>query len=464
MPDLRAVVDPPHILHQEVDHRALRADFDRQKAFRVVAVNSSGVNIVHISHHPVLHFREVEPFAERPRHLRPVVDEAEVLPARLHRRRPDRFGFLRQTVEFAEQRRAPGQLHLAVGDLADRFRRTESDFREVFANPPLTGEELRRRVAPLGERAVVVVAGHRRRVVARLLPVAVGPGGEAEVGAAAEHVEVQRGPGSQHRIQFFGNVFRVAGVMLLTPVVEPAVPEFHAEIRPLRAELAAVGEGFHRAAAEIERLEAFRDRSAQNHPVLRPVRGEQRNVDPVIEKLLADMLKIRFVVAVAAVFILDLHHDDRAARRAQVLFHPRQHFIEVAVVGGEKGRIHAAEFNSRLDREPGRQPAVVPLRTDVRAGADDGVHPRLVHLVEKRLQVEYPGKVELTRLRLVQIVAEIGLDRVEPHHLRLGDAVRPLRGMNPKIVDGSGKNPGRNPVQPDRPGADFDLLHEISCY
>jgi len=162
------------------------------------------------------------------------------------------------------------------------------------------------------------------------------------------------------------------------------------------------------------------------------------------------MPEIGFVVAVTAVFVFDLQHDDRAARRVQVLFHERQNRVQISVVRGEESGVHAAELDAGPGGEPGRQPAVLPLGADVRAGTDDRIESGPVDFVEKRFEVQHAGEVELPRFRFVQIVTDIGFDRVEAHHLRFGDAVAPLLGTDAEIVDGSRDDLRRLSGDPDR--------------
>ncbi|MNT75108.1 hypothetical protein D3C72_2139770 [compost metagenome] len=49
---------------------------------------------------------------------------------------------------------------------------------------------------------------------------------EAEVRSAVEHIEINRRIGFKHLIQRFGHFGYVARMMLLAPMIEPAVPKF----------------------------------------------------------------------------------------------------------------------------------------------------------------------------------------------------------------------------------------------
>ena len=170
------------------------------------------------------------------------------------------------------------------------------------------------------------------------------------------------------------------------------------------------------------------------------------------------MFQIVPVLAVTAVFILNLHHDHRPARRIQMLLHHRQHLVQIAVVRFEERGVGAAEIDPRLHRKPRRQAAVLPLGADIRAGPDDRI-PGAVNLIEKTFEVEHAGKIEFPLVRFMQIVAQIGFDRIEPHHLRLFDPVAPQLGMYAKIVDRAGDHLHRLAVDPDCPAGNFNFSH-----
>ena len=57
----------------------------------------------------------------------------------------------------------------------------------------------------------------------------------------------------------------------------------------------------------------------------------------------------------------------------------------------------------------------------------------------------------------MQIVADVSLNGIEPHHLCLGDPVAPLVRMNTEIMDRSGNNPGRSAVNIDRTIGNVDF-------
>ena len=99
-------------------------------------------------------------------------------------------------------------------------------------------EELVGRPAGLVEGSVVVVRRHVRLVRALV----VGAVREAEVRAAVEHVDVDRRTRRQQRVQLACRLLDRGRVVVLAPVVEPAVPELGAHQGPRRLVPAQGGE------------------------------------------------------------------------------------------------------------------------------------------------------------------------------------------------------------------------------
>jgi hypothetical protein len=64
-----------------------------------------------------------------------------------------------------------------------------------------------------------------------VLGIVVGAGVEAETCAAVSHVEVDRSTACEHRVEDLRRVVGVARVVFEAEMIEPAVPELHAEFR-----------------------------------------------------------------------------------------------------------------------------------------------------------------------------------------------------------------------------------------
>ncbi len=233
-------------------------------------------------------------------------------------------------------------------------------------------------------------------------------------------------------------------------MVEPAVPELHAEQRVLRPVAAEQREGALRVGAEVHGGEQPRDGAARQQVVLWPVRGEQRYGDAALPQPVGEVAQVRCVAAVRAVLVLDLDEQDVAAPVVLPFHDGGQQDVEPAVHGGEVRRIAGPGPAADPGGQPARQAAVVPLGADVRARADDGPQPLAGRLVQEAGQFVQPPVAAAPGL--VQVPRDVRLDSVQTHRAERGQAVRPLLRAGAEVVRGAGENPERAAVEPEAAG------------
>ncbi|MNM15023.1 hypothetical protein D3C81_252460 [compost metagenome] len=244
-----------------------------------------------------------------------VCNKPVILAQYLHRfgiRSADRS---REPVRLGEQRRPPGHRNLAIRFRANRFRQLQLADILVFGDDVTHREEFIRRLATFAQERIIVIARNRRLIL--ILQLAVRPVPEPEIRSAVEHVEINRCLLLQHLFEYFGYIGGVPRMMRLSPMIEPPVPILHAHQRLIRLILAQLGEGFFRTGPKIHSSPGPRHRTALQHMVCWPVRGEQQDIHSALDHSLADMLQIPEVIAEAAVFVLDLQRNDRSAIGAQ---------------------------------------------------------------------------------------------------------------------------------------------------
>ena len=296
---------------------------------------------------------------------------------------------------------------------------------------------LLRRAPGFVERGIVVVAGGIGLIRRRIGGIRAVPKPEAR--AAVKHVEVYRAVVLEHPFQVAHLVLAIGAVMRLRPMVEPARPILAADQRSVRTQRAqhpkvalgiagsegcGDGNARQRAAFEIPRL------------VDRVVR---RRVEPRLVERVAQRFEIRLAVAECAVFVFELHGQDRAAARtlqrreflAQA-FEPTPHRAHVRFI-----------LRPQCDRFAGEQPrrktAEIPFGADVRsrpqndgqAGSRSGPH-------ELR-DVVLAGKIVRTRRGLVKIPEDVRRDRVEAHSVGHLQARLPVGARNSRIVHLTGE-------------------------
>ncbi len=178
-----------------------------------------------------------------------------------------------------------------------------------------------------------------------------------------------------------------------------------------------------------------------------PVGAEQQAVHALRPHGVPQMFQVRVVVAVAAVFVLDLHGDDGPAARGLQIHEPGQQLGEPGVNCPLVGGVRAAQRRVLVLEEPGRQPAEVPFRADVRSRPHDHLESDLVRGPYEGGDITPSGEVGLVLGRLVEVPGDVGLHRVQAHRPHPQQPVAPVLGVRPEVVEGAGEDPERLAVQ-----------------
>src|SRR6185369_14089861 len=107
------------------------------------------------------------------------------------------------------------------------------------------------------------------------------------------------------------------------------------------------------------------------------------------------MVKISFIVSIAAIFILDLHGNDGATMRRLEWDEARQKCIEVAIHSLEVGRVRTADLHAGILEQPGGQAAKIQFGADVGSGANDVLQSEIRGGLDEIDQVEHAIEVKL---------------------------------------------------------------------
>ena len=174
--------------------------------------------------------------------------------------------------------------------------------------------------------------------------------------------------------------------------------------------------------------------------MLNGIAGEERDVEAGVEEGLAEVAHVLRVLGEEAVFVLDLHHKDRAAVRDLERAEDAADFSEVALGGLHVLRIARAEFDGIFLEQPPREAAHFPFRAGVGAGAKN--HPQSFFLGDfaELGDVGLAGPIEFAGLRFMHVPEEIGADGVEAHGFGGLESIAPVfardaRGMNFAAAD-----------------------------
>ena len=155
------------------------------------------------------------------------------------------------------------------------------------------------------------------------------------------------------------------------------------------------------------------------------------------------------VVAVAAVLVLDLHHQDRAALRDEQRLHDLREASHVAFGRCHVARVEAADLEVGVAQQVRRDAAEVPLGADVRARAAAApTAPRPATSPDEARDVAVAGReVEHALGGLVVVPEDVGRDRVAAHRLRHADAMAPVLRRDARRVHLAGDHLERLAVE-----------------
>ncbi len=229
-----------------------------------------------------------------------------------------------------------------------------------------------------------------------------------------------------------GALIPAAGV----PVVKPAAPELAAHEGAILLEILQRQDLGH-VGAEVGYGQKLGQSAAAEHPTAGAVRGEEGAVDAVFAVDVHHLAEVGLVVAVAAVLVLHLHHDDTAAVGAEVGTDTAE---ELGVVGAHLIQVQGivtAQGDMGVLEQPGGQAAEFPLGADVRTGTEDDVEPQLLGGLDEAGNVQHIREIEDALFSLVEVPAAVGLHGVKAAGLQLGEAIRPVLGAGAVVVDGA---------------------------
>ena len=235
--------------------------------------------------------------------------------------------------------------------------------------------------------------------------------------------------------------------MRTVPYVEPPLPEFGAHHRLIRAEFFEQPERALRIGAEVECRKKLFGRTSGKEVHAWTIRGEQRNVYTAFAEKVGKVVYIFVIVAVGAVFVFHLKHYHVAAAGNKAGAQDIEYGGKITLFVKQKFFIHAAHTHVAVVEQPRGQPAEIPFRTDIRAGADDRLQTLLRRDIEESPEIEPAAEIEAALRPLVKVPADIGFDRVEAALTELSESVSPILRHMAEIVNRTRYNGKGFPVQ-----------------
>ena len=258
----------------------------------------------------------------------------------------------------------------------------------------------------------------------------------APTGASVGHVEREADAAVQHLRDAIDHCFGTTCLVATAPFVEPSAPELRAHLGRVRTQLTQllelvvdVGTGteIHRPCEVIK---------AVLGEIGTPVALEEREVRglPCCANNVAHGAHVRLVLAIGAIFVLHLHHDDGTAfldgEVTQLLCQLR---LELLGALHEERILLAKAYVLFLEQPPG-QTAHLPFGTGVRTGAHDDVHAILLSQSAESSHVILTGEEEVVHLRLVEVPEDVDAQRVHTEGLAHLYALFPVLARDAGIV------------------------------
>ena len=303
----------------------------------------------------------------------------------------------------------------------------------------------------LAHRRIVVVARHfrrERRVTARP---------PAEGRAAVRHVHREARLVLQHPLEILEAVRRVLDVMDLSPRVEPCGIVLAAHKRPLRRDLTKFRKRRLWIGPEVDDLQELGNRAVRN--LSASVTREKWHLEAGRAERVVNRAHVLLVVAVAAVLVLGLHHQDRSALRD---LQRREHLADLGEIALRRLQVLGVS-RPHPDAVPRQKPpwetALVPLGAGVGAGTENDPESFLLRdAAELRDVLVRRREVELALLLLVEVPEHIRADGVESACADHLQAMPPVLWRDAREVNLSAADDERLAVQQKRPLADGERM------
>ena len=228
-----------------------------------------------------------------------------------------------------------------------------------------------------------------------------------------------------------------------SPLVEPSAPELRAHLRGVGTQLTETSELLVDigTGAEVHRP----------HQVIESVRGEVACpvaleehgphtlalfvlCVPIRLEQITDSTDVRLVLAVAAILVFYLHHDDRATaldgQRSELL----SHLLLEDLHALHEEWILLTQTDILLLQQPPGQSAHLPLGTDIGSRAHDDIHAVFLCQPAEGGHVVVACEVEVVLLWLMDVPEHVEAERIHAERFAHLDALLPIRTGDAGIV------------------------------
>ena len=317
-----------------------------------------------------------------------------------------------------------------------------SAFRQMAPDHLAERHVFRIGIPPFAQRRVVIVTRRLRIVTPR--GIGIRPVRIFEIGAAVEHIQTDAHPVFQHPFQLLCRPVIIPIRVRVSPYVEPGRIKFSDEVRTAFMETVDTANNIL-AHSSIDRRQRAVHITVRH--LSRSVAGNQRHVEPRLFQHISDSGQVLLIVGIRAVFVFDLHHNDRPAvldrQRSQLFAQP----IDITFAGRQKLRILAPNLHILVFQQPIRITAEIPLGAHVRPRTEQYEQPFALRRADEFGQIGLPAEIEFARLPFMVVPEHIRRHGIQPHRLGPSHPVGPIFFRNTRIVHLSANQLDAFPVQ-----------------
>ena len=196
--------------------------------------------------------------------------------------------------------------------------------------------------------------------------------------------------------------------MVCTPFVKPTAPELGTHQGAVGTHLFQFGKLLVDVGSRSEVHRPYQVIKSVVEEIRGPVALKHRDIIAEIPaQHVADFRDILLVLAIRAIFILDLHHYDRPTVGYGQVSDLLGHLLLKLVYTFKKPGIGLTQAYILFLEQPPGQSAHLPLRADIRAGAQNHLHVIGLAELDKHPQIILAGEVKIILRRLVGVPEHI---------------------------------------------------------
>ena len=337
---------------------------------------------------------------------------------------------------------------------------------EIFVQHVPQGKVLGTGGTLFADGSVVVIAGEQGRefddagVVQRAA-------GKAEVGAAAEHIEIH---GSAH-FQSFLKVFcrrfdflvQCIGTAPEEDAAHPGLPchQGFPQVHGLKLFQVVQGAG---ARLGIHPIPVLFQNAVSVLEGIHPIGAEEGYVDTVCPVIIPQETEIFPVAAEGAVFVFQAEEDDASPVGIKMGPQYVAEYLIVILHMGHEGSVAGADAHGPILQEPGRKPTHVPFGTHIGGATHDHLQPHLFGGAKEKIQVTETLETELAFFGFVEIPGHVGGNGGDAKVLHQFHAALPAPRQGAEIMEVTAEHKEFFPVQINPVGANFNSIHKRSPF